>query len=216
VTAGSACPSCGVAVVPGYVKCPRCHAVLPGAGRIRRGAVDPGGTSVEARPFPLVPVAVGGIAVAVVLVLVLGGDRRKKAAPAAEAGGAASALVQPAAGSAAAAPAPGNAAPGPGTAASLPAAGNAAPAPPPRPLDIPAAGPSPAAAAADLERALGRQRLWSSVRPSGDRIDVRSGSCAEPAMGPTIDAARAALRGAGLTRLRCLAQSGAVVFERDL
>jgi len=24
------------------------------------------------------------------------------------------------------------------------------------------------------------------------------------------------LRGAGLTRLRCLAQSGAVVFERDL
>jgi hypothetical protein len=204
---GSGCPSCGVAVVPGYVKCPRCHAVLPSAGRLRRGAVDPGGTSVEGRPFPLLPIAGGGIAVAVVLVLVLGGDHRKKAATAAEAGGAASALAQPAAGAAAAA--------APGTAAPAAAPGTAAPAP--RPLDIPAAaGPTPAIAAAALERALGRQRLWSSVEPSGNRIDVRSGSCAEPAMGPTIDAAQAALRGAGLTRLRCLAQSGAVVFERDL
>lgn len=210
-------------MVPGYVKCPRCHAVLPSAGRLHRGAMDPGGTSVEERPFPLVPVAVGGIAVAIVLVLVLGGARKKKAPPA-EAG-AASALVQPAAGGAAPAPAPGtaaNAAPSSATGAAG-NAGNAAPSSAGgtagtagAPLDIPAAGPSPAAAAAELERALGRQRLWSSVRPSGDRVEVRSGSCAEPAMAPTIDAARAALRGAGLTRLRCLAQSGAVVFERDL
>ena len=48
------------------------------------------------------------------------------------------------------------------------------------------------------------------------RVDGPSGSCADPAIGPVIDAARSALRGAGLTRLRCLAQSGAVVFERDL
>jgi hypothetical protein len=35
-------------------------------------------------------------------------------------------------------------------------------------------------------------------------------------MPPAIDSERPVLRGAGLTRLRCLAQSGAVVFERDL
>ena len=190
-----ACPSCGVAVIPGYVRCPRCHAVLPGAARARRASLGAGGgTSVEPRAFPIVPVAAGAIAVGVVLLLVLGGGDARKQAPA---------------------PTPGTAAPG-AEAAAAPAPGGP-PQAPPRPLDIPAAtGPSPSAAAAELERALGRQRLWSSVAASGDRVDVRSGSCADPAMGPMIDAARAALRGAGLTRLRCLAQSGAVVLERDL
>ncbi|HWU87419.1 MAG TPA: hypothetical protein VN253_09095 [Kofleriaceae bacterium] len=182
------CPSCGVTVVSGYVKCPRCHAVLPGAGRFRRGA-DAGGTAVEARGFPLVPVAAFAIAVAVVLVLVLGGDRPKKVPPT---------------------EAPAEATAAPATPAALPS-------PAPRTLDIPSAsGPDPRAAAADLERALGRQRLWSSVQAAGTRVEVRSGSCSDPGMSPAIDVARAALRGAGLTRLRCLAQSGAVVFERDL
>jgi hypothetical protein len=183
----SGCPTCGVAVIPGYVKCPRCHAALPGAGRLRRGGVDPGGTSIEERSLPVVPVAAGAVAIGVILVLALSGGDGKPQPPAApEIGGAAE----------------------PMSAAAPPAA---------PPLDIPsAAGPNPGARAAELERALGRQRLWSSVEASGDRVDVRSGSCAEPAMGPTIDAARTALRGAGLTRLRCLAQSGAVVFERDL
>ena len=189
-------------MIPGYVKCPRCHAVLPGAARARRASLGAGGgTSVEPRAFPIVRVAAGALAIGVVLLLVLGGgggDDQKQAP----------------------APAPGTAAPGAEEAAA-PAPGGAVPAPapqaPPRPLDIPAAtGPSPSAAAAEFERALGGQRLWSSVAASGDRVDVRSGSCADPAMGPMIDAARAALRGAGLTRLRCLAQSGAVVLERDL
>jgi hypothetical protein len=193
VTGG--CPSCGVAVIPGYVKCPRCHAVLPGAASLRRSGLEPGGTSVPERSFPIAPVAVGAIAVALVLFFVLGGDRRK--AP--PAGGASAPDVSASVGEAVAPIGPAGAAPAP------------------RPLEIPAAtGPNPGTAAAELERALGRQRLWSSVQPSGDRVDVRSGSCAEPAIGPVIDAARAALRGAGLTRLRCLAQSGAVVFERDL
>jgi len=196
-----ACPSCGVAVVPGYVKCPRCHAVLPRPRRPRRGSVDPGGTSVaERRSFPLLPALVVVAAVAVVLVLVVGGDRKKRATA-----GSATGALAPAGAEAVPAPAP-------AAGAAATAAGTAAPVP----LDIPAAGPSPAGVAAELERALGRQRLWSSVQPSGARVDVRSGACGEPAMGPTIDAARAALRGAGLTRLRCLAQSGAVVFERDL
>jgi hypothetical protein len=185
-----------VTVVSGYVKCPRCHAVLPSTGQLRRPA-GPGGTSVEERGFPLVPVAVGAVAVVVVLVLVLGAGGKKKAPPAV--------------------PAPGSAAAGETTAAPAPAPPpNTAP-PTARTLDIPSpSGPDPGAAAAALERSLGRQRLWSSVQAAGGRVEVRSGSCADPAMGPTIEAARATLRGAGLTRLRCLAQSGAVVFERGL
>jgi hypothetical protein len=74
----------------------------------------------------------------------------------------------------------------------------------------------PAAAAADLERTLRGQRLWGRVMISGPRIDVRSGSCADPAMRSTIEGTSRLLRSAGLTKLRCLEQSGAIVFERDL
>ncbi|HEY6177551.1 MAG TPA: hypothetical protein VIX73_24005, partial [Kofleriaceae bacterium] len=72
------------------------------------------------------------------------------------------------------------------------------------------------AVAAELEAILRRQRLWGRAEIAGPRIDVRSGSCADPAMRPVIDGAVAGLHGAGLTKLRCLEQSGAVVFERDL
>ena len=45
------CPACGVAVVPGYVKCPKCHAGLPLAGgRTKRMTGDPGGTAVHLNP----------------------------------------------------------------------------------------------------------------------------------------------------------------------
>jgi hypothetical protein len=182
--------------------------VLPGAGRLRRSGVDPGGTSVEERAFPIVPVAAGAIAVGVLLLLLLRGSSgpgRPPAPSADEAGNTAEPVG-------AVPTAPANTAPPP-----VPDADAAAGAPPAPPLDIPSpAGPSPDAVAAELERVLGRQRLWSSVQAIGERVDVRSGSCAEPEMGSVIDAARATLGGAGLTRLRCLAQSGAVVFERDL
>jgi hypothetical protein len=68
----------------------------------------------------------------------------------------------------------------------------------------------------DLEDTLRRQRLWGRVVITGARVDVRSGSCADPAMRPLIDGKRSLLTGAGLTKLRCVEQSGAVVFERDL
>ncbi|HEX7836590.1 MAG TPA: hypothetical protein VF469_03955, partial [Kofleriaceae bacterium] len=92
------------------------------------------------------------------------------------------------------------------------------------PRALPAAEPVPAstathdrrAAAAELEDTLHRLRLWGRAEITGDRIDVRSGSCGEPAMRPAIEGARTVLRGAGLTKLRCLEQSGAVVFARDL
>jgi hypothetical protein len=190
------CPSCNVPVVPGYVKCPKCHTPLPyGTGR-RAPGVEAGGTSVEDRRFPIVAVVVPALVVlAVVLFSGLRGD---------------------------------DAADGEAAADSLPA-GEAAQAQPARqpaqraapaqaPVDnVPAAPrPTPAVAGADLERALRKQRLWSTVEIAGDRIDVRSSSCGEAAMPATIDASAAALREVGLTELRCLAQSGAVVFTRNL
>lgn len=83
---------------------------------------------------------------------------------------------------------------------------------------VPAAQPAtnPSAAVADLERALRQRRLWSTVEVEGARIDVRSAACGDSEMTRVIDGAVASLRGVGLTRLRCLAQSGAVVLERDL
>jgi hypothetical protein len=99
----------------------------------------------------------------------------------------------------------------------------AAPSPLGSPQRRPAPAPAPtpdlagASLAADaLARALGRQRLWSTVELMGARVEVRSASCEEQGMSTTIDGARAGLRAAGLTQLRCVAQSGGVVFERDL
>lgn len=190
------CPACGIAVVPGYVRCPKCRAGLPlGAGRTKRTTADPGGTAVVRRGFPISAVLVAvGVAAAIILVF---GTRR---------------------GTRSAAPDP----------AALPApvetvAASAAP-PVAAPLAVPAAEPprrdtaeqDRRAAARELEATLRRQRLWGRAEIAGPRIDVRSGSCADRAMPAAIDGERAVLHGANLTRLRCLAQSGAVVFERDL
>ena len=193
------CPACGVAVVPGYVRCPRCHAALPYGAHGKRTTVDPGGTAVARRGFPISAVLVGlGVAGAIILVFGFGFGARR---------GDRQAAVH-------------EALPGPVAAQSE----RAAPRPVAAPLALPATEPATArtaaqdrrAAAAALEATLRRQRLWGRTEIVGDRIDVRSGSCGDPAMRPAIDGERTALRGAGLTRLRCLEQSGAVVFERDL
>lgn len=190
------CPACGIAVVPGYVRCPRCHAGLPqAAGRAARTTADPGGTAVSRRGFPLSAVLVAvGVAGAIIVVFgVRAGTRPIAAQPAAL--------------------------PGP-----VEVAGRSAPpvttAPPAVPAPDPARSdtgePDRRAAARALEATLRRERLWGRAEITGARIDVRSGSCADRAMGPVIDGERGVLRGAGLTKLRCLEQSGAVVFERDL
>jgi hypothetical protein len=70
--------------------------------------------------------------------------------------------------------------------------------------------------AASLERELKRQHLWSSVTVTGDHVDVRSQSCKDAGMKTSVDAAVASFHAAGLTRLRCVEQSGAVIFNRDL
>jgi hypothetical protein len=157
---------------------------------------DPGGTTVARRGFPVAAVLIAvAVAAAVILVFGMRGGSKPVASES-------------------------TALPGP-----IAAAG-AAPAPrgPVAPLTVPAREPVRAqggepdlrAAAAGLEATLRRQRLWGRAEITGPRIDVRSGSCADPAMRPAIDGALGVLRGAGLTKLRCLEQSGAVVFERDL
>jgi hypothetical protein len=184
------CPACGIAVVPGYVRCPKCHAGLPVGAK--RTAADPGGTAVARRGFPISAVVIAvGVAAAIMLIFGARSGTRRTAPEA----------------------------------AGLPAPVEAAAAPPvPAPAPpVLASAPQPdtteqdrRAAARQLEATLRRQRLWGRAEITGPRIDVRSGSCADQAMPPAIDGERAVLRGAGLTKLRCLEQSGAVVFERDL
>ena len=166
-----------------------------GAGRAQRPTVDPGGTAVVRRGFPISAVVVAvGVAAAIILVFGVGrGGRRAAPEPAAL-------------------PAPVEAIAASG--APLTAAPRTVPAPEPPRSDT--AAQDRRAAALELEATLRRQRLWGRAEILGTRIDVRSGSCADAAMAPAIDSERAVLRGAGLTKLRCLAQSGAVVFERDL
>jgi len=179
------------------VRCPKCQAPLPAAGK-RVSAVTPGGTAVVARGFPLVPVLIGGgVALAVILVFALRDgdeprDKRAGATPTPTPEEASTVEPQPA-----------------------PAAGaSIAPTDTARRTDGNTVDPY--AVGRDVERALRRQRLWATVEVVGKTIDVRSGSCRDPNMAPFLDAARTALRNAGLTRLRCLEQSGAVVFEHEL
>lgn len=185
------CPACGVAVVPGYVKCPKCHAKLPSYVAARSRGAE-GGTAVPEREFPVVAVVVPLVLVAGIAVYfgltraTAGGD--PPAAPAVAA------------------------TPGPSTA--VPTAPVTTP--PSAPADVVASAPSLTAVTNDLQRDLQRQRLWSTIETVGSRVDVRSTACSETAMGPALDGARELLRRAGATQLRCLSPSGSVVFARDL
>src|SRR5262245_46583570 len=80
---GLFCPSCGVAVVSGYVRCPKCHAALPyGSGRIKRTSVEPGGTSVgSSGGFPWAAVIVGAVVAGGVVLFFGFRDGGKKSEP---------------------------------------------------------------------------------------------------------------------------------------
>jgi hypothetical protein len=187
------CPACAVPVVPGYVKCPKCHATLPAYASGRIAAMNTGGTTVPDRSFPMLAIVIPiGIVLAVLVFFELrsdGGDEETPVEPTKQA-------VQPVV--------QGNVQWQPSTAQQ------------PQPAQAQPAAPDPSIAVGDLDRALRKQRLWSTVERVGSRVDVRSTKCSEAAMTSTIDAAVAALHDGGLTQLRCLAQSGAVVFERNL
>lgn len=182
------CPACGVAVLPGYARCPRCHKPLPQ----RPATTVEGGTSLEPpRRFPLPAVlAVGVVGLGVILWLgVRGGDT--KPAP----------VTRPAAA------APTATTPPPAQRTVTPAV-EVAPARP--------SAPNADEVADELERTLKRQRLWSTVSVTGTRVDVRGGACGDAAIQAPIAASTAAFKAAGLTTLRCVEQSGAVVFTREL
>jgi hypothetical protein len=192
---GAVCQACGVPVVPGYVRCPKCHAPLPRVTFRRAGnTIDPGGTAVAGPSrSPLILLIVGGVlAIALLAYLGLRGGKKDKPVTAepqpqqvgSEVAGAAS---------------------GPGVVEPPVQNGSTAP-----------AAPSPDSIAASFERALKKQRLWSTVEVIGSRADVRSGSCSEPGMTTALDGVAASFKAAGLTRLRCLEQSGRVVISRDL
>ena len=188
------CPACGVAVVPGYAKCPKCHKPLPTFGK-PRVATSVGGTVAEDRRFPwmLVAVPLGSvIVIGLLLKVVFGGGSDAPPPMAPETPGVAPTIAQP----------------------QPPTLDQ--PAQPSRPSQPTQQVPDPNAAVAELDRVLRSRRLWSTVEASPPRIDVRSGQCDDPGMRTAIDNAVSVLRGGGLTRLRCLAQSGTVVFERDL
>ena len=186
---GEVCPKCGVAVVPGYVKCPKCQAPLP--RRAARVTIDPGGTAVPPRPpFPYA-VVIGAVVViggAIIGLVAWHGHRRAPSADAA---------VQ------AAAPASGHPTDLDPGAAALP------------PESQP--GPMPAdAVAAQLEQRLKHLHLWATVEVGTSTVDVRSDSCSDPAIQPVIAPAIPRFKAAGLTRLRCVEESGTIVFTRDL
>ncbi len=181
------CPACGVAVVPGYVRCPKCRKPLP-----RRPAAIEGGTAVE-EPASRTPIVLGALAV-----LAIGGGIAAYVATRKE---------------------PGKlAAPAPVEQPTEPTSEPETAAVPEQTAQTPAAptGPNAADLATTLERTLKRQRLWATVAITGARVDVRSMSCADAAMAPHLDEAASAFKAAGLTKLRCVEDSGRVVSDRDL
>lgn len=188
------CPGCGVPVVPGYVRCPKCHRPL--ATKNTRSAAGAGGTAVEGGSgLPLLPLAGGAlVALCIILYFVLGRSEAKPKAAIPEV---------PVATDEAVVVAPEEPQPEPQQPEQ------------PAPRD-PVNRIDPNAVADDLERALRNQRLWSSVEVADKLLQVTSGSCRDASMQPTVNAAARALRNAGLTRIRCLENSGAVVFERAL
>jgi hypothetical protein len=185
-------------VVPGYVKCPKCHAALPRVTfKPKAGA---GGTALERSggvPWPALVVALVAATGLVVWLAVRHGNSAKAST-----------------GSAQVAP---DEVAGPTQPVAAPVA-----APTPPPLDTPAPtpatpqGPRPDEVARQLKASLDRQRLWSTVSIVGDAIEVRSSACADPAIGPVFDTIVRAARAAGLTQLRCVSQSGGVVSQRAL
>lgn len=187
--------------MPGYVKCPKCGDALPAISRTKSNTFGSGGGTAVADGAPTgsrlnLFVALGaGVAIAIVLVVVLGGRGGSKTA---------STTTTP-------------------TTTDEVEETPSSPTQPIQPDEPTVAPVQPAddgadalAAAAELEKELKRQRLWGTASVIDQRVDIRSGSCDARDMGPLVDGQRARLQGAGLTKLRCLAQSGAVVFERDL
>ena len=185
---GAVCPACGVAVVPGYVRCPKCHRPLP---RFSRNSSSPVGGTALPQPKQGSPLLALAVAVLVgggfIAFFALRGGTPSHAAPA---------------------PAP----PPAPTATPAPTA----PVAPPSEAVVAPTVPDGGTIADQLQRTLQRQRLWSTVSAIGTRVEVQSSSCRDPQMKVAIDAVAPSFKATGLTRVRCVELSGAVAFERGL
>jgi hypothetical protein len=182
-------------VVPGYVRCPKCHRPLP---RFARNTASPVGGTTLSTPKRSSPVLAIALAVVVgggfIAFFALRGGKKSHAATA---------------------PATDQSAPADQTAPQAPIvpAQQAVSAPPPVTSTH---APKPGELAAALQNTLERLELWSSVAVTGTRVDVQSGSCRDAQLEKQLAAAAAAFKASGLTRVRCVEQSGAVVFDREL
>jgi hypothetical protein len=179
-------------MMPGYVKCPKCHARIPRS--TAPPAVHFGGTTVETKRSPATAIAI----VAVTILAVVIGYYALRGGGKAPAGDVEPPPTAPSEPSTIATPEPGE-------------PGQAAP-----PSTFSPTPVHPEAIGGELERTLKRMRLWATVEVSSRTVDVRSSSCNDKAMQPVLDGVMPRFKAAGLTRLRCVEQSGAVVFSRDL
>ena len=201
---GPQCPTCGVRVSPGYVRCPKCQGVLSGAGssRNRRSTLEPGGGTSVAEPDGPArwPWIAGGVAVLAVVVIALavaggaagGGDERveEEDSPPAITGGEGQRSPAPATGPATARPGAGG-----------------------------DDGESKRAAIGRLTSALKTARLWSSVTTdAGDPtvVTIRSGACEEEAMRPVVAQIAPELAAVGFAAVKCYERHGTLVFESPL
>lgn len=185
------CPSCGIAVTPGYQRCPKCHRPLPTSVRFTRPLDAGGATTIEPDevvtrwPWYLAGLIVLAGAVAVIVV----GSHPSKPAPALPDDPVVDEEPD-----------------------DTPGAGvdedEAVPTPPPR--------PDPAPAADRLARLMAAVRLYATTEAIGDTVEIRSTFCAEPRVPGIIADVAADLRAAGIVAVRCRALHGAEAWTRPL
>ncbi|KAB2908822.1 MAG: hypothetical protein F9K40_04170 [Kofleriaceae bacterium] len=196
-----ACPACGVKVMLGYAKCPKCHAPMPNAtARSRRPSVAGGGGTTSqpieridglgGRGWIVGVVALVVVAGAIIWAVELrGGGETKRPAEAAV-------PVETGAATATAAP------------IEL------------QPDELPAPNlqnrPDPAYVADALEGELARDRLFATVDVAGELLDVRSAYCTDPRFSEITARYIADLKASGLVRIRCSETHGEQVYERAL
>jgi hypothetical protein len=102
---------------------------------------------------------------------------------------------------------------GSGSATAAPGSGELEPPP------APVIDPRPrqrAAALANLGQALAKDQLWATVSDAGDVVLIRSALCHDAGLTARVSATRTSLKALGYTAVRCLEQSGAVVFSESL
>ncbi len=198
---GGTCPACGVAVAPGYPRCPKCHAALPDAPPLGGNASAQrvqGGTSTAAespRSWLWVAGAAGLALLGVIGFFVLRSSEKHPGAPPPPA---ASPAEVPAAPNVAAAEQGADVAPDP-----------SAPAEPSRVQQQ-------LEAAASLREALDNRRLWASVNADHNDLSIHSAYCNDAAMAGAIDELEKDLGAAGITHVGCYERHGPLVFERTI